>query len=143
MTVAAPADHSNDGVHTITYRSTDAVGNVEADRTAIGTLLAAALAGQAQSLVYTSGIWVLGTTGDTPTFEDATTEHPAAVVAWRPAHEKMILAAASPHLATAVIRPGMVYGGPVVHRGRLYLATCNLAGEFANKPTAVVCIGEK
>src|SRR5205814_2303639 len=43
----------------------------------------------------------------------------------------------------AVAAPGMVYGGPVVHRGRLYLATCNLAGEFANKPTAVVCIGEK
>jgi nucleoside-diphosphate-sugar epimerase len=84
---------------------------VEADRAALGTLLAAALAGKVQSLVYTSGIWVLGTTGDTPTFEDATTEHPAAVVAWRPAHEKMVLVAESSRLATAVVRPGMVYGG--------------------------------
>jgi len=84
---------------------------VDADRTAIGTLIAAAVGGKAQVLVYTSGIWVLGQTGDDPAFEGATTEHPAAVVAWRPAHEKMALAAASPHLATAVIRPGMVYGG--------------------------------
>ena len=32
--VAAPSDHSGDGVRTITYRSTDAAGNREADRTA-------------------------------------------------------------------------------------------------------------
>lgn len=43
----------------------------------------------------------------------------------------------------AVKAPGMVYGGPVLHGGRLYLATCNVAGEHANKPTAVVCVGEK
>jgi nucleoside-diphosphate-sugar epimerase len=85
---------------------------VDTDRKAIGTLIAAAVgAAKVQVLVYTSGIWVLGTTGDTPTFENATTEHPAAVVAWRPAHEKMVLAAANDHLATAVVRPGMVYGG--------------------------------
>jgi hypothetical protein len=34
VTVAAPADHSNDGTHTIAYRSTDTAGNVEAERTA-------------------------------------------------------------------------------------------------------------
>jgi outer membrane protein assembly factor BamB len=39
--------------------------------------------------------------------------------------------------------PGMIYGGPVVHDGRLYVATCNLAGANAGRPTAVVCIGEK
>jgi outer membrane protein assembly factor BamB len=43
----------------------------------------------------------------------------------------------------AVRAPGMVYGTPVVHGGRLYLATCNLEGEHARKPTVVVCIGEK
>jgi nucleoside-diphosphate-sugar epimerase len=84
---------------------------VDADRKAIGTLIAAAVGGKVQVLVYTSGIWVLGTTGDTPAFEDATTEHPSALVAWRPPHEKMVIAAANDHLATAVIRPGMVYGG--------------------------------
>jgi outer membrane protein assembly factor BamB len=39
--------------------------------------------------------------------------------------------------------PGMIYGGPVVHAGRLYVATCNLEGEAARKETVVVCIGEK
>jgi outer membrane protein assembly factor BamB len=38
--------------------------------------------------------------------------------------------------------PGMVYGSPVVHGGRLYLATCNL-GDGPGKENVVVCIGEK
>jgi outer membrane protein assembly factor BamB len=43
----------------------------------------------------------------------------------------------------AVTAPGTVYGSPVVHGGRLYLATCNL-GEGAGKAAnAVVCIGER
>jgi hypothetical protein len=33
VTVKAPADHSGDGVHTIDYRSVDAAGNDETDRT--------------------------------------------------------------------------------------------------------------
>jgi nucleoside-diphosphate-sugar epimerase len=95
-------------VHTAFESSAE---GVDADRKAVGTLIAAALAGKVQVLVYTSGIWVLGETGDTPAFEGATTDHPAALVAWRPAHEKMVLAAANDFLATAVVRPGMVYGG--------------------------------
>jgi outer membrane protein assembly factor BamB len=39
--------------------------------------------------------------------------------------------------------PGMVYGGPAVQGGRLYVATCNIEGPFLNKPTTVVCIGDK
>jgi outer membrane protein assembly factor BamB len=39
--------------------------------------------------------------------------------------------------------PGMVYGGVVVHDGKLFVATCNLEGPLARKPTAVVCIGNK
>ena len=34
--------------------------------------------------------------------------------------------------------PGLVYGGAVVQGGRLFVATCNLAGAFVNKPTCVV-----
>jgi outer membrane protein assembly factor BamB len=45
--------------------------------------------------------------------------------------------------APEVKSPGMVYAGPVVHGGRLYVATCNIAGDNNGKPTAVVCIGEK
>ncbi len=39
--------------------------------------------------------------------------------------------------------PGMIYGGPAIQAGRLYVATCNLEGPNARQPTAVVCIGEK
>jgi outer membrane protein assembly factor BamB len=45
--------------------------------------------------------------------------------------------------ADPVKAPGMIYGGPAVHGGRLYVATCNLEGAFARGPTVVVCIGEK
>ncbi len=39
--------------------------------------------------------------------------------------------------------PGMIYGGIVVHDGKLFVATCNLEGAFARQGTAVVCIGAK
>jgi outer membrane protein assembly factor BamB len=42
-----------------------------------------------------------------------------------------------------VTSPGMIYAGPVVQGGRVYVATCNLEGANARQPTAVVCIGEK
>jgi outer membrane protein assembly factor BamB len=45
--------------------------------------------------------------------------------------------------APEVKSPGMIYGGPVVQAGRLYVATCNLEGPHARQPTAVVCIGDK
>lgn len=43
----------------------------------------------------------------------------------------------------AVQSPGMIYGGPVVHGGRLVVVTCNLEGPSARKPTCVVCVGGK
>jgi outer membrane protein assembly factor BamB len=43
----------------------------------------------------------------------------------------------------AVQAPGMIFGGPVVQGGRLYVATCNLQGPYANQATAVVCVGDK
>ncbi len=48
------------------------------------------------------------------------------------------------NLATdsAVQAPGMVYGGPVIAAGRLYVATCNLESP-TKVATAVVCIGDK
>jgi outer membrane protein assembly factor BamB len=39
--------------------------------------------------------------------------------------------------------PGMIYGGPIVQSGRLYVATCNLEGENARKETVIVCVGDK
>ncbi len=42
----------------------------------------------------------------------------------------------------AVKAPGMVYGSPIVHGGKLYLGTANLEGKWAGGDTVVVCIGE-
>jgi outer membrane protein assembly factor BamB len=39
--------------------------------------------------------------------------------------------------------PGMIYAGPAIHGGRLFVATCNLEGPYARRPTCVVCIGDK
>lgn len=61
------------------------------------------------SLVYTSSIWVLGPAPEPA--DESVTPAPIDLVAWRPAHERLVLDAATPALRTAVIRPGVVYGG--------------------------------
>jgi nucleoside-diphosphate-sugar epimerase len=111
--VANPATYREHAAEheALVHTAFDSGGPIEADRTAIETLLGAAHEGKARSLVFTSGVWVLGRTGDTPAFEDSPTDHPAELVAWRPAHERRVLEAGSHQLATAVIRPGLVYGG--------------------------------
>jgi outer membrane protein assembly factor BamB len=38
---------------------------------------------------------------------------------------------------------GMVYGSPIVDRGRLYVATCNLNERGPRTSNVVVCIGDK
>jgi nucleoside-diphosphate-sugar epimerase len=81
------------------------------DALAIDTILASAgrRAERPGVFVYTSGVWVLGPT-HAPAAEDARV-NPLALVAWRPAHEARVLEAAANGLRTAVIRPGVVYGG--------------------------------
>jgi len=83
------------------------------DRLAIDALLAAAgrraATGASASFVYTSGSWVLGDTQGQAT--EASLLNPTALVAWRPEHERIVLEAAGGGIRTAVIRPGIVYGG--------------------------------
>ena len=43
----------------------------------------------------------------------------------------------------AVKMPGMIYAGPVLQGGKLFVATCNLEGANSRQPTVVVCIGTK
>jgi nucleoside-diphosphate-sugar epimerase len=81
-----------------------------ADREALDALISAARAAHRPvSVVYTSGVWVLGETA-APSGEDALVDHPGAAVAWRPAHERAALDAASGDVATVIIRPGIVFG---------------------------------
>ena len=84
----------------------------EIDRKAIETLLSIA-AGRARSsvvsFVYTSGIWVLGSNAQP--MDETAQPNPGQLLGWRPAHEQFVLQSAMPNLRTAVIRPGVVYGG--------------------------------
>jgi nucleoside-diphosphate-sugar epimerase len=60
-------------------------------------------------IVYTSGVWVLGDTGGKVVDETAPL-NPAALVAWRPDMEQLVLNSAAGNIRTVVIRPGIVYG---------------------------------
>lgn len=97
----------------IVHTALDAKRAARVDRQAIDTLLAAAArraaTGQPAAVLYTSGIWVLGDTQGQAD-EDAPVR-PAEIVAWRPEHERLVLERATDGLRTAVIRPGVVYGG--------------------------------
>lgn len=87
----------------------------EVDRIAVEALLAVARqtpgggASAPRFLIYTSGVWVLGHT-HAPAAEDAPLS-PTPLVAWRPAHERLVLDAAGDGLRTVVVRPGIVCGG--------------------------------
>ncbi len=85
-------------VHTAQARSKDAV---RLDKTAIDIF-----SSQNGFFVFTSGVWVLGNTGDR-TVDESTPPNPIALVAWRPPHEHQALA----NGRSAVVRPGCVYGG--------------------------------
>ena len=87
---------------------------VDVDRHAIETLLDVAGrrvdAGLAAAFVYTSGVWVLGDT-DGPAAEDAPLK-PIPLVSWRPDHENLVRTLSrNGHIRTAIVRPGVVYGG--------------------------------
>ena len=84
----------------------------EVDRKTIDTLMGIA-ATRAKtspvSFVYTSAIWVLGSNAQP--MDETAQANPGQLLNWRPSHEQLVLQAATPNLRTAVIRPGVVYGG--------------------------------
>ena len=88
--------------------ATGGADQAEVDTSAVGALLDA-LAGSGKPFLYTSGIWVLGSTGDAVLDEDAPA-NAAALVAWRPAVERAVVDAAARGIRSVVIRPGVVYG---------------------------------
>jgi nucleoside-diphosphate-sugar epimerase len=108
----AAAAEACDGIIHTAYEYTKRGPDV--DRQAIENLLAIARRraqnGDRPFFVYTSGVWVLGQTAG-PVAEDAPVA-PAPNVAWRPLHEQLVLdAGADGVVRTALIRPGIVYGG--------------------------------
>jgi nucleoside-diphosphate-sugar epimerase len=104
-----PAEAHDAYIHTAADSSSR---REEVDRKALEVLLGAATAGAKTSpvsFVYTSGIWVLGSNAQ-PMDETAQT-NPGPLLGWRTAHEQLVLQASTSQLRTAVIRPGVVYGG--------------------------------
>lgn len=67
------------------------------------------LQGTEKPFVYTSGIWVIGDTGQKIADEDSPV-HPTPLVAWRVACEQLVLDSAKEGIRPVVIRPGIVYG---------------------------------
>ncbi|MFI6449734.1 NAD-dependent epimerase/dehydratase family protein [Kitasatospora sp. NPDC050543] len=83
-------------------------GDEAVDAAAVDAL-AERLRGTGRAFLYTSGVWVLGATGDASLDEDAPT-NAIAMVDYRPRIEQRVLAAAGDDLRAVVVRPGIVYG---------------------------------
>jgi nucleoside-diphosphate-sugar epimerase len=93
-------------IHTALPHSPDAP---DIDRKAVEAILVA-LEGTNKPFIYTSGIWVYGSTGEGVATEE-TPLNPTPMVAWRPGDEKLALGGAERGVRAVVIRPGIVYGG--------------------------------
>lgn len=81
-----------------------------ADRHAVAALLRSAKSARApRYFIYTSGVWVLGSSQGSPADERAPLAPPE-IVKWRPSVEKAVLTTDHAGLSVAVVRPGCVYG---------------------------------
>jgi nucleoside-diphosphate-sugar epimerase len=94
------------------------------DRLMIETMLDAAQSTPHKRVViYTSSVWVLPDStqiGDAQQPDESCATHAAQTVAWRPGHEYVTLNGATDFVATAVVRPGVVYGGKGGRVGTLF-----------------------
>ena len=113
--------HAGDLLDPATYAAeagaADAVIHAAFDYSAAGAGDVAALealldatADREARLIYTSGCWVVGDTGGAVLDDDASTDRPAEIVAWRVDQERKVLRANSGDRVATVIRPGVVYG---------------------------------
>lgn len=101
------------------------------DRVAIDTLLAAARRPRTTNsvnpaprfVIYTSSLWVVGRASEP--VDEAAPLNPIALAEWRVEHEAHVLAANSEHLRTAVVRPGVVYGGGLGIMGDVFKMATN------------------
>lgn len=80
----------------------------ELDRAALDTFMTP-LVGPDRFLIYTSGCWILGATPAAA--DESAPVNPAEIAAWRVTHERRVLEGACRGFRTAVVRPGIVYGG--------------------------------
>ena len=99
-----------------------ALAGAAADRVLIPMLIER-MAGTDKPLIYTSGVWVMGNTGDKLAGESSPLRPPP-ISAWRQEVEKMVLDARERKVCGVVLRPATVYGrgggivGRMVDQGR-------------------------
>jgi nucleoside-diphosphate-sugar epimerase len=126
----AEAARADAVVHCAVEYSKDGVA---VERAALEALLDALPAGR--TFVYTSGCWVYGSRGDAVVDENAPLA-PLELVAWRPAHEQLVLAQDG-RVRAIVLRPAIVYGdgggipGGMVEEARK--GTLRVVGDGANR----------
>jgi nucleoside-diphosphate-sugar epimerase len=104
-TVAAPARAAEGVIHTA---STNDANAARADADVVRAILKA-LEGTGKPFVYTSGVWVLGSTGE-KVADERTPVNPTPLVAHRPAVEQEVLGFKDRGVRAIVIRPALVYG---------------------------------
>src|SRR5881296_1051536 len=108
---------------------------VTKDKVAIETLLDAGRRGaQPKTLIFTSGAWVYGDTGD-QMVDETTPLDPIKLVAWRPAHEELVLRASG--VRGLVIRAGCVSGGAGGLTAQWFAKPGAVVGEGRNRWTMV------
>jgi nucleoside-diphosphate-sugar epimerase len=103
--LAAAARAAEGVIHTA---NTNDANSAQVDSTVVRAMLKA-LERSGKPFVYTSGVWVLGSTGD-KVADERTPVNPTPLVAQRPAIEQEVLAGKDRGVRAVVIRPALVYG---------------------------------
>ena len=104
-TIAAPAGKADGVIHTA---NTNDATSPRIDAAVVSATLKT-LEGSGKVFIYTSGVWVLGSTGNNVADEN-TPVNPTPLVAHRPAIEQEVLGYKGRGVRTIVIRPAVVYG---------------------------------
>jgi nucleoside-diphosphate-sugar epimerase len=104
-TIAASAQAAEGVIHTA---STNDANASQADAAVVRAILNV-LAGTGKPFIYTSGVWVLGSTGD-KIADEHTPVNPTPLVAFRPAIEQEVLGSKDSGVRSIVIRPALVFG---------------------------------
>ncbi|MFD8009590.1 SgcJ/EcaC family oxidoreductase [Streptomyces sp. NPDC058955] len=118
-------------------------GDADIDAAVIEAL-ATPLRGTGRPFVYTSGVWVLGATGEAQEVGEEAPVNPIDIVGYRPRIEERVLAEAAEGVRAVVVRPGIVYGrgggipGILVERARLQGVAEYFGEEGVRWPTVHV-----
>ncbi|HSG01872.1 MAG TPA: NAD-dependent epimerase/dehydratase family protein, partial [Vicinamibacterales bacterium] len=93
----------------VVHAALDPQDPAAADQRLLEAVRAAMTDGRVKRLLYTSGVWVHGASGER-VIDESTPLEPLAASRWRAAHEEVALDYAENGLETVILRPGIVYG---------------------------------